>query len=428
MRQFWQTLVMVLNTKFAGFLKAFRQMTSPQYIAERIIQKFSDALTRLLDVKPKNSKDYYTFRQWMISRRLVNAAVILGGGVCLIYLWWLKPIGAGCDGIRIKTYRYSAIPLRFYEGKARIRAKKGFIAYEGEVSGGYVNGEGVLYGEDGQILYEGEFDKNRYHGTGTLYFDSGSRKYSGSFADNRFEGEGVQYWENGAKCYEGGFREDLFEGSGTQYRESGARLYEGGFSQGMKEGTGILYNASGRAVFTGQFHLDDIVYAQFLGRTAQDMGELYSGEQFVYRNGQADENVVWLREIETLCFAKDNGKSLSDSLKYERVCVAGDVFGYGGKALHTVEELTGTIGEPVYEGNSYVTFLEAVAIDILQKKGKAMGIKSGIDMTPVFDEVNTVNAYATDAVVYLHAYLIGERTYTFVSEGKTGAFFLYEIE
>lgn len=428
MKQFWQALVSALDTKFGSLAEMISNITSPQYVMEKIVQKWRDALSRLLDVRPKNSRDYYTFQRWLISRRLVNAIVILGGSVCLMYLWWFRPISAGNDGIRIKTYRYSSIPLRFCEGEVRIRAKQGYIAYEGEVRDGYVSGTGILYGEDGQILYEGEFDKNRYHGTGTLYFDSGRMKYRGSFADNRFEGEGVQYWENGAKCYEGGFRKDLFEGSGTQYGESGARLYEGGFSQGMKEGAGILYNASGRAVFTGQFHLDDIVYAQLLGRTAQEMRELYSGEQFVYRNGQADENAVWLREIETLCFAKDNGKSLSDSLKYDRVCVAKDVFGYGGKALCTVEELTEAVGEPVYEGNSYVTFLEAVAIDILQKKGKAAGIKSEIDMTPVFDEVNTVNAYAADAVVYLHTYLIGERTYTFVSKGKTGAFFLYEIE
>lgn len=428
MRRFWQILVMVLNTKFGRFFTMFRQITSSQHVMGEIIQKCSDAFTRFLDIKPRNSEDYYTFRRWMISRRLVNAAMFLGGSFCLMYLWWLRPIGAGNEGVQIKTYRYSAIPLRLCEGKVRIRAKKGFIAYEGEVNGGYVNGAGTLYGEDGQIIYEGEFDKNRYHGMGTLYFDSGGVKYSGSFADNCFEGEGVQYWENGAKWYEGGFREGLFEGSGIQYRESGARFYEGDFSRGMKEGEGVLYNASGNAVFTGQFHLDDIVYAQFLGRTAQDMGELYTGEQIIYRNGQADENVIWLREIETLCFAKDNERSLSDSLKYDRVCVAKDIFGYGGKALHTIEELNQTIGEPVYEGNSYVTFLEAVAIDILQKKGKAVGILSGIDMTPVFDEVNTVNAYVADGVVYLHAYLIGERTYTFVSEGKTGAFFLYEIE
>lgn len=57
-----------------------------------------------------------------------------------------------------------------------------------------------------------------------------------------------------------------------------------------------------------------------------------------------------------------------------------------------------------------------------------MAIKAEIDRTNVFDEVTAVNAYAEDAVVYLHAYRIGDRTYTFVSEGKTGGFFFYEIE
>lgn len=138
--------------------------------------------------------------------------------------------------------------------------------------------------------------------------------------------------------------------------------------------------------------------------------------------------MVWLREIDVWCFAGDNEASLSDSLKYDMVCVGKDVFGYGETVIRTIEELKEVFGEPAYEGNSYLTFPEAVAIDSLQKQGKAMGIKTGIDMTPVFDEVYTVDDYAADAVVYLHAYRIGERTYTFVSEEKRGGFFLYEIE
>lgn len=428
MRQFWDTLVLAVTTRLSVFIERLSRVTSPQYLLQRMVQKFREQLSRLLDVRPRHSKDYHTFLRWMVSRRLVNGIMILLGIVCLAYLVWFKPIGAGNDGLQVSTYRYRAIPLRLAEGKVRIRARKGYVAYEGNVSKGYVNGMGTLYQEDGQKVYEGEFDRNRYQGTGVLYFDSGTIKYSGGFADNRFEGEGVLYRENGAKCYEGGFANDLFEGSGILYRESGIKLYEGGFSRGMKEGEGVLYSASGNPVFSGRFHLDDIVYPQFLDRTAQEVQELYTGEQFVYRHGQADENVVWLQEIDAWCLAKDNETSLSDSLKYDMVCVGKDAFGYGETVIRTIEELKASLGEPVYEGNSYLTFPEAVAIDSLQKQGKAIGIKTGMDMTPVFDEVYTVDAYAADAVVYLHAYRIGERTYTFVSEGKRGGFFLYEIE
>lgn len=404
MRQFWDALVLAVTTRLRVLIEKFSRVTSPQYLLRQAVEKCREQLGRLLDVRPRHSKDYHTFLRWMVSRRLVNAIVILLGSVCLAYLLWLKPIGAGSDGIQVSTYRYRAIPLRLAEGKVRIRAGKGYVAYEGNVSKGYVNGMGTLYQEDGQKVYEGEFDRNRYQGTGVLYFDSGTVKYSGGFADNHFEGEGVLY------------------------REDGIKLYEGGFSRGMKEGEGVLYSASGNPVFSGRFHLDDIVYSQFLGRTAQEVQELYTGEQFVYRHGRVDENVVWLREIDVWCLAKDNEASLSDSLKYDMVCVGKDAFGYGETVIRTIEELKAALGEPVYEGNSYLTFPEAVAIDSLQKQGKAIGIKTGMDMTPVFDEVHTVNAYAADAVVYLHAYRIGERTYTFVSEGKRGGFFLYEIE
>lgn len=428
MKQFWRALITVATTKLGSFPATIRRLTSPQYVMGRIVQKFRDLVNRLFDLRPRHDKDYYTVFRWMISRRLVRALVFLGGFVCLSYLLWLKPVGAGKDGVQIKTYRYSAIPLRLAEGKVRIRAKKGYLAYEGEVSKGYVCGTGVLYGENGRTVYEGEFNNNRYSGIGTLYYDAGGIRYSGDFSDNRFEGTGVQYYENGEKYYEGGFSKNEFEGSGIQYHESGIRLYEGGFSKGLKEGEGVLYNAAGSPVFAGRFHLDDIVYPQLLGRTAEEIGELYTGEQIVYQNGQADETAVWLREIDALCLARDNGTSLSDSLKYDMVCVGKDVFGYGGRRIDSIEGLTETVGEPVYEGNSYLTFLEAVAIDILQKKGEAAGLRTGMEMRPVFDEVNAVDAYAADAVVYLHAYQIGERTYTFVSEEKTGAFFLYEIE
>lgn len=427
MLQFWRALTAGVGMKFGRILTSVRRFTSPQYVLGRIVQRFGDLVSGLLDFKPRHEKDYYFFLRWMISRRLVNAAVILGGAVCLIYLFYFRPVSGDQDGIQVRTYRYSALPLRLTEGQVRIKARKGFIAYEGEVSRGYACGVGTLYGEDGQMIYEGEFDKNRYNGNGTLYFDSGQTKYTGGFVDNLFEGEGVQYWESGGKCYEGDFSRNLFEGTGIQYRESGTRLYEGGFWQGMKEGEGTLYDGSGNTVFAGQFHLDDIVYTQLLGRTAENLQEIYTGEQRIYRSGQTDESVVCLGGIDALCLAKDGGTSLSDSPKYDVICVVKDSFGYGGKRIDTIEGLREAVGEPVYEGNSYMTFLEAVAIDILQGRGNVMDLKTGMDMTPVFDEVNTVNAFAADTVVYLHAYVIGERTYTFVSMGKKGAFFLYEI-
>lgn len=428
MMQFWKALVAAVTTKFSRLLLGIRRFASPQYVMGWIVGKFSDLVRRLFDVRPRHDRDYVSFGRWMVSRRLVNAVVILGGAVCLMYLFWLRPIGAETGGMQIRTYRYSAIPLRLAKGRVRIQAKKGYIAYEGEVNKGYVNGVGTLYGENGQVVYEGEFDENRYQGTGSLYFDSGKVKYSGGFLNNCFEGEGVLYWENGTKRYEGGFSRDVFEGSGTLYGENGIKRYEGGFSRGLKEGEGVLYNASGSPVFGGQFHMDDIVYMQLLGKTAQEIQELYSGEQFVYQDRQADENVVRLREIDALCLAKDREASLADSLKYDLICVIKEDFGYGGRVLSTIEELTETVGEPIYEGNSYMTFVEAVAVDVLQKRGKAMELRAGMDVTPVFDEVAAVESYAADAVVYLHAYAIGERTYTFVSAGKTGGFFFYEIE
>lgn len=121
MRKFWDALVLTVTEKLSDLLVKLSRFASPQYLLQWMVQKFREQLSRLLDVKPRHSNDYHTFLRWMVSRRLVNAIVILLGIACLAYLFWLKPIGAGSDGIQVSTYRYRAIPLRLAEGKVRIR-------------------------------------------------------------------------------------------------------------------------------------------------------------------------------------------------------------------------------------------------------------------------------------------------------------------
>ena len=71
--------------------------------------------------------------------------------------------------------------------------------------------------------------------------------------------------------YKGAFVENLFEGEGNLYRENGTKQYEGSFENGEEEGTGTLYNAAESPVFTGSFHRGQIVYSQFLNKSAEDV-------------------------------------------------------------------------------------------------------------------------------------------------------------
>ena len=71
---------------------------------------------------------------------------------------------------------------------------------------------------------------------------------------------------------------------------------------------------------------------------------------------------------------------------------------------------------------------EAVAIDYLKDKGHDIDVDTGLVTDAQLDELITVTAYNSDTSIYLHSYEIGEQTYTFLSTGKTGSFFMYEIE
>ncbi len=404
MRQFWSTLRVAITARLARLMTVFQRLRSPSYLLQRLVVRVRRLFNRLLDIRPKHKKDYYTIFGWMISRRLVNLLLVAAGLGCIFYISVTRPFGSSSSADSVSAYKYSSIPLRYASGNVKIKAKSGYIAYEGQVSKGYASGNGKLYAQDGTLLYDGEFQESKYSGNGTLYYPSGQLEYKGEFAEN------------------------LFEGTGTQYRENGSRLYEGTFENGMKEGEGTYYGTSDNTVFKGNFHLDEIVYTQLLKKSAEDIGSLYTGSELIYQNADGSENAVVLSDIDVVYYSKDNSSSVDSTMKSDVICVGKSSFAYGDQKIDTIEGLTEALGEPAYEGNSYMTFLEAISISWLQNRGKAMDIDTGLDVEAVFDEVNTVNSYEKNTSLYLHTYEIGEQTYTFLSQEKTGSFFMYEIE
>ena len=134
-------------------------------------------MQKLFDVKPHDKNDYFTVRNWMISRRLGFAVVIVVGLISLYFLITVAgSLGLGkaaSDGVRV--YRYTSIPLRFAEGNVKIKARSGYIAYEGNVKDGYAEGYGNLYSKDSNLIYSGEFGHGRYNGTGTLFYADGQK-------------------------------------------------------------------------------------------------------------------------------------------------------------------------------------------------------------------------------------------------------------
>lgn len=393
----------VITTKFLPILTRIRFWLSWSNIKNRVLAKVRLWLTGIFDIKPRNKDDYYTVFGWLVSRRLIHAIIITIGVVSLVYIVFINPIydfskvfgGTG-------TYSYASLPLRFADGKVKIKAKSGYIAYEGEVKKGYVTGKGTLYDENQQVVYDGEFDKNMYNGQGQLYYPTGQVKYSGMFQDN------------------------LYEGEGTSYRENGARLYQGNFAQGFREGNGILFDSADKAVFTGTFHRDDIVYSLLLNKDAKELPEIYAGKSVLYIN--EEQRAVLLEDIDALYLASSQEDSLSDTVKADRIYVCKDFFTYGTDSIKDIDMLKEKLGQPVFEGNSFISFPETVAAVWLQKYGEALNVGASMEMQQDYDELVTVTSYAQDTTVYLYVFQINDLTYTFVAKDRNSGFFMYEIE
>lgn len=230
------------------------------------------------------------------------------------------------------VYSYRSIPLRFKDGDVKIKAKEGYIAYEGHVKGGYANGYGRLYTKDGTLAYEGDFVENRYEGNGILYYPSGAIQYKGTFLDNSFEGEGIFY------------------------SESGVKLYEGSFVNGLKEGNGTLFNEAGKLIYEGSFHMDEPVLEQFLTEDATEIAAVYQGEQDVKEFD--DSWIVILDELKA-AYEGTLDENVTDAVKAETLYVCKEQFVMGANKATTLSELIRFMGEPLSEGKTTLLRQEA---------------------------------------------------------------------
>jgi hypothetical protein len=264
-----------IRSKLIGFFAIFYKITKPEFWKTTISIKIREFFTKLLDVKPQNKNDYYHVFRWLISKKLAFTIMVFIGAASLYYIIMFSPVHSyfgegGNDSLRV--YKYNSLPIRFYSGDCRVKAKDGHIAYEGAVEKGVVTGAGKLYSVAGDLLYMGEFESNMYNGTGTLYADDGTVRY------------------------EGGFHDNLYSGIGNLYAGSGSLSYAGMFDQGKMNGEGVLYNASATPIFTGTFVMDEIAYPEFVGKTAEEAAGMYAGVQMVYA-AQDGEYVIHMSEI-----------------------------------------------------------------------------------------------------------------------------------
>ncbi len=404
MNNFFSVLLTTLKNSIISVWTKVRYWLTPSFWQSKVLTGLRNFLQKLFDVKPHDKNDYFTVRNWMISRRLGFAVVIVVGLISLYFLITVAgSLGLGkaaSDGVRV--YRYTSIPLRFAEGNVKIKARSGYIAYEGNVKDGYAEGYGNLYSKDSNLIYSGEFGHGRYNGTGTLFYADGQTQYEGEFADN------------------------CFQGTGILYRLNGSKEYEGDFLNGCKEGQGSLFDSGDNIIFTGAFHCDGLVYSQFLAKKTSEIGNIYTGSSRIYSNDA--DTLVYMEDIQAMYRIDQMQTSVEDEPVISQVYVLNSELIYGQTVISSLNDLTKVMGEPEFQGNTYITLPEAVAVELINQKGNPLNIDTQLETAAVYDEVQTVKSYRTMSEIYLYVYQTDDLIYTFFCEDRNTPFFMYMIE
>ena len=404
MNKLFSTLFSSLRAKFTALWTKLRLWLTPTFWRTKGFTLLRQWFAKLFDVRPRNRKDYYPVFRWLVSKRLAFAAVVVLGVVCVWYISATLPAGLfGGSGTGLRTYKYSAIPLKFHSGSVRILAGDGHLAYVGQVEGAQCAGEGTLYDSQGNKVYEGDFAESMYNGTGTLYYPDGAVRYQGEFSDN------------------------LFQGTGSYYRPSGTLEYTGGYDTGRRSGQGTLYNAAATPVFTGAFLMDQIVYSQLLDKDTSAVAQMYTGRTGVWT--AETEYAVSMDEIGAVYGVDSGENSLEGGWTVNSVYVLSDSFPVEGERLTTVNQLTAHFGQPDFLGSSSVTLPEAVAVNLLAQEDDSQLGTVDMDAQADFDDTYTVTDYDRDYQIYLSRYQADGLPYTFYSPAAGAEnFVMYAIE
>ena len=398
-----QVLFSAIKAKITPIWTKIKLFTNIDFLRTRVFTKIRKFFATIFNVKPRHKKDYYGIGRWLVSKRLAFALVIIIGVVCCYYIFVINPpaiFASAEEGL--KTFSYNSIPLRFTDGKVRIKAKSGYIAYEGYVAKGYAEGSGTLYDSTGSKVYEGLFSASKYNGQGTSYYPGNIVKYVGSFKEN------------------------LYDGTGTLYRMNGSEEYNGSFVAGMKEGEGKLMDSAGKVVFTGNFAKDMLLYTDFLGKTTQEAGSIYTGQRHVYTGDNFF--VLDMPDIDAVYYGRSDANNMSDTTQIEGVFVLSDTFRYAGEKYTSIPEILDVLGSPVNEGNSYILMPEAVCIHRLNKRGIVFPVNPELVLSDVLDDMATVKSFDRNAEIYLYIFEKDGIRYQFYCAERNAGFGMYEME
>lgn len=398
-----EILVTTIKAKLMPVLNKIKLLTNKSFLKNKLLVRIRNFFFRLLDVRPRDEKDYYTFLGWLVSRRLAMAAVIVIIVLCSGFLWTIKPQELR-SGHPYKAYKYDSLMLKFSSGKVRILGKSGYTAYIGDIEKGTVKGVGTLYNPEGCIVYEGEFDANAYNGTGKKYYENSQLEYEGTFKDN------------------------LYEGEGKLYRENATLRYEGNFHLGHMMGEGTLYGASQEPVYKGHFKEDTIVYQELLGKSTADIAQMYLGAREIVT--ATDVYEVYMRDIGAIYFGADSSNTLDEEFKVDGVYVLQKSIHMESEIVKETTRLAEFLGEPVYEGNTYLEPRDEIALNKACASGGADVLhgKSEYKETKVYDDVTQAQDFEGNYQAYIYVYEKEGIVYTFFCKDKETGFDFYMLE
>jgi len=198
----------------------------------------------------------------------------------------------------------------------------------------------------------------------------------------------------------------------------------------MREGDGVLYSNAGTKIYTGRFSQDEIIYSELLGKSTEEVSGIYSGKRTLYEGD--DKFEVELSDINVIYEGSSNSNALDDSIMVESVYVLDDYIMCNGKKMLTIDDLESYFGEPAYEGSSYVTQTEALAISKIRKSTGDL-YYDAVDITEeyVYDDYFTISDYDSQKLVYLYSFSRDNVEYTFVcrdADKKFGFYFINAID
>ena len=111
MNRLFTTLFSAFRARITGLWNKLRLYTSLTFWKTRGITKLRQFFGRIFDVKPRDSKDYYTIFRWLVSKRLAYATIILLGVGSLYLILKMSPSvlpGTARAATSLRTYKYNS--------------------------------------------------------------------------------------------------------------------------------------------------------------------------------------------------------------------------------------------------------------------------------------------------------------------------------